>query len=265
MFEQPYAPTPELAPLLSLGFRELAADLLYIRLRVYYGAYYETSATAVAALAESIQALDPKQRAIYSYGANAMTIAPIGVDQSLYRRAVALLEKGIDQFPDDWQLLLLAGQMYIQDLETKDPAQRRAWDERGTLLVESAIRKPGAPLKNATWVAHLRSSKLGQRERAIEGLHELLLVTTDKRGRKALLDALAKLQHEDSAEIASELYELRKRFEHEWLTQRPAVKASMFLLLGPPLPRSFELADLATGGQDFIGSEGIERLEPLYE
>ena len=67
--------------------------------------------------------------------------------QASYLRALAVLEKGITIFPDDWKLPYLAGEIYTQDLQTTDPAQRRAWDERGTLLTESAIRKPKAPVE----------------------------------------------------------------------------------------------------------------------
>ncbi len=37
----------------------------------------------------------------------------------------------------------------------------------------------------------------------------------------------------------------------------------MYLLLGPPLSPSFDLADLATGGRDLVGTQDIERLEPV--
>jgi hypothetical protein len=170
--DAPYAPSPQVAPLLSLGYRELAADLLYIKLRVYFGGYYETEADRVAAVGEAIVALDPRFGRVYDYAANAMTIAQLGVDQSTYRRAIAMLEKGIREFPDSWEMPLLAGQIYIQDLKP-DPqpdtpegraaaaAQRRAWDERGTLLVESAIRKPRAPLRAAPRGAY-ESKNLGQ-------------------------------------------------------------------------------------------------------
>ncbi|HSS02413.1 MAG TPA: hypothetical protein VLM79_35380, partial [Kofleriaceae bacterium] len=169
--DEPYAPAPDTAPLVTLGYRELFADLLFLRLKGYFGGR-ENTAHGVAALVEAVVALDPEYHRIYEWGARAITLASRGVDDTAYRRAVAVLEAGGERFPDDWKLPYLAGQIYTQDLVTKDPAQQRAWDERGTLLTESAIRKPGAPVEAATWVAFMRT-KLGQRERAIKDLREL--------------------------------------------------------------------------------------------
>ena len=53
--------------------------------------------------------------------------------------------------------------------------------------------------------------------------------------------------------------------EAAWHATRPAVPATMFVLVGPPIAPGFDLADLATGGRDVIGSEGFERLEPLTD
>ncbi len=53
----PYAPSVGSARLLSLGYTELLGDLLYIRMRGYYGEWYGTKADGVAALlAEAITA-----------------------------------------------------------------------------------------------------------------------------------------------------------------------------------------------------------------
>ncbi|MBL0216444.1 MAG: hypothetical protein IPQ07_21495 [Myxococcales bacterium] len=248
----------------SLGYRELAADLFYLRLRGYYGNYYEATADGVASLAEAIVTLDPRYEYVYWYGASAMTIAYQGVDQSIFRRSVALLERGIAEFPESAKLPLLAAQTYIQDLKTDDPVQRRAWDERGALLAESAVRKPGATLDGAAWAATLRT-KLGQRDRAIQGLRELLLTTSDTKGRQQLIERLAKLEETDSAEIAAELHEMRQAFEREWQANRPALRPSLYLLVGPRLPRAFDLTDLATGGHDLVALQGFERLEPLVD
>ncbi len=264
IIEPPYTPSPSAAPFVSLGYRELAADLLYIRLRGYYGGYYDTTADAVASLAETIVTLDPRYEYVYWFGASAMTIAPEGVDQSIYLRSVALLERGMREFPLSYKLTSLAAQTYIQDLKSEDPVQKRAWDERGTLLAESAIRLPGAPIESAGWVATLRT-RLGQRDRAMQGLRELLLITTEERARKGLLERLANLEGGDSTEIAAELLEMRKRFDDQWTAERPSVKASMYILVGPPLPKAFDMTDLATGGRDLATAHTFERLEPLVD
>lgn len=261
--EAPYTPSASMAPFLSLGYREALADILYVRLRAYFGNFRGTKASAIAALGEAVVALDPKFVPIYNYAPNAITIAESGVDQAALLRSVALLEKGAEQFPDDWRLPYLAGQIYIQDLQTDDEEQRKAWRERGTLLVESAIRKPGAPLQAATWVAALRT-RLGQHQRAVQGLRELLLVTPDGPARTRMIEALAKLEDADSTAIAAEVFEMRREFESLWKEERPAVNASMYLLIGPRLRPGFEMASLATGGRDLVvDSSEPEKLEPL--
>lgn len=259
---RPYSPSPAAAPFLSLGYRELAADVLYVRMRSYFGGY-DHDADSVGSLAEAIIALDPSFGRVYEYGARAMTMARRGVDQAAYLRAIAILERGIREFPNDWRLPFLAGQIYTQDLQTTDPAQRRAWDETGTLLVESAIRKPGAPAQAAEWAAVMRT-KFGQYDRAVQGLREILLITDDAKARKALLERLAKLQEDSSDSLAAEVEDLRKRFEKAWKRDRPAVPATWYVVLGPRLQPGFDLATLATGGRDLVGTEQPhEALEPL--
>jgi hypothetical protein len=258
--DEPYAPSPDAAPLVTLGYRELAADLLFLRLKGYFGGH-ENTANGIASLVEAVVALDPSYHRAYEWGARATTLAGRGVDNAAFLRAIAVLEAGIQQFPDDWRLPYLAGEIYTQDLQTTDPAQRHAWDERGTLLTESAIRKPNAPAEAATWAATMRT-RLGQHQRAVDGLREMLLVTDDETARARLLAKLADLEHTSENELAAELLEARKRFDAAWLAARPAVPPSMFVLIGAPLPRAFDLAELATGGRDLVGTQPIERLEP---
>jgi hypothetical protein len=259
--DERYAPSPKAAPFLAVGYRELAADLLWIRLTGYFGDDKST-AQSIGALVDAIIALDPKFERPYDYGANAMTLAHYGVDQDTYLHAIAILERGAKEFPNNWRMPMDAGQMYTQDLQTKDPAQRRAWDDKGTMLVESAIRKPGAPTEAAEFAAMMRT-KLGQRDRAVRELREMLLVTGDAAARKRLIDRLAELDHDNADELAAEIYEERHRFTDAWKRDRPVIPASMYILLGPHVSPRFEMTDLATGGRDLVGSEPIERLEPL--
>jgi len=261
--ERPYAPSPASAPIVSLGYRELGADLLYTRMVGYFAAY-DSAPDASAALAEAIVALDPTFRRAYELGATAMTDGRRAPDPALQLRALDLLEKGMREFPTYWRFPNLAGQIYLVELKTDDPAQRRAWDERGALLLEAASRKPGAPAEAAVHAAVLQS-RLGQQQRAIENLREILLITSDARARKQLLERLAELSNESSDELAAELLTARNAFERAWQAERPAVTPSMYILLGARAEPGFDLGELATGGRDLIGTQGFERLEPLYD
>lgn len=258
---EPFTPSPESAPFASLGYREAMADYLFVRLIGYFSDE-NSSGPAVANLADAIAALDPNFQRIYEMGANAMTIARKNVDQDVYLRAIALIERGRTRFPHDWRLPYLAGQIYTQDLVTEDPKQRREWDERGTLLIESAIRKPGAPARAATWAAFMRT-KLGQRERAEQGLREMIMLTSDPETRKRMLDQLAELVEKDSAALELELNGARIAFLKAWKAERRNLPATFYVLLGKRPEPGFDMADLATGGRDLIGTEQLEQLEPL--
>jgi hypothetical protein len=257
---RPFAPSPAAAPFMSLGYREAAADLMYVRMLGYFVSE-DSTGDGVADLAEAVATLDPSFVRVYDLGANAMMLAHHGVDQRVYMRAIRLLEAGMKQFPRDWRLPYLAGQIYAQDLVTEDPAERRRWDERSLQLVESAIRKPGAPANAATWTATMYT-KLGAHARAVASLKEMLLITDDRKARERLIGALARLEDRDAHAVEAEVFAERKKFERRWRAERATVPASMYLLIGPRLTPGFDMVELATGGVDlFVAPE--PELEPL--
>lgn len=261
--EEPFAPSADSARIVSLGYREVWADLLFFRLVGYFGGG-DATAPGVARLVEAIAALDPQFSKIYEWGARAIVATRRGVDNEVAMRAIRILETGLTIFPDDYKIPRLAGEIYLYELKTKDGDQRRRWDEQAARLIESSVRKPDAPADGATFAAHLRS-KLGQRQRAVDGLREMLLITSDDRARGELLEKLGELEQADTAEIAAELFGERKRFQEAWKRDRPSISPSLYILLGPVSPPGFDLADLATGGRDLVGTEPFERLEPLTD
>ncbi len=259
----PYAPSPAAAPIVTLGFRELGADLLFVRLVGYFGTK-DNVAADLAALAEAIAALDPQFKRVYEFGAVAMTGAHRGVDNDIRLRAIALLEAAARAFPDDWRFPKLAGEIYLVDLVTDDAAQRRDWDAKGTRLLETAIRKPRAPAGMAAVAATLRT-RLGQKQRAIDGLREMLLITEDKKARERIILKLAELSETDADAIAGEIAQMRREFEARWLAERPAVTPSMYVLIGARTPPGFDLGELALGGVDLVVPEPQVPLEPLVD
>jgi hypothetical protein len=261
LLEQPFAPSASTAPFVSLGYREAMADALSLRLRGYFGGSSD-QASGSADLMEAILALDPQYLRMYEYGARAVTMADAGVGNASTLRAIAALERGAKEFPTNWKIPYLAGQLYTLELETQDPVLRRSWDERGTLLIESAIRKPGASAEAATFAAHMRT-KLGQHEAAVAGLREMLLVTRDDKARQRMIDKLALLEQQDAAEIGAEVLGERMRFEAEWKTTRPAMPPTMYVLIGPKPSPVIDFAKLAAGGRDLVGAAADDAAEPL--
>lgn len=259
--EEPYAPSTEAARIVSVGYNELAADLLFFRLVGYFGDKH--NANGIASLVEAIVTVDPHFYKAYVWGSQAMAHgANKGVGRDHFLRAIKVLEKGAGAFPDDHAIPRMAGEIYLLDLKTDNPAERRAWDDAGTALLESAVRKPNAPASLGTYIAHLRS-KLGQQERAKSGLRELILITDDIKAREALIQKLAELEGLDSADVAIEVLEERKQFEARWLRERPYIPPSLYVLLGPDPEPGFDPADLATGGHDLVGAGFVAPLEPV--
>jgi tetratricopeptide (TPR) repeat protein len=259
---EPFAPSPDAAPLMSLGYRELAADLLFFRLVGYVGGRDYTG-DGVASLVEAVHAMDPHHKKIYEWGALAMMMSARKdqkTDNAIFLRAIKLLDDAQREFPTEYKYAELAGQCYLVDLHTTDPAQRRAWDEAGAAHLNRAIRMPGAPSNLATMVAHIYT-KLGKQERAKQELREMLLITDDTDARASLLAKLAELENADSADVAAEVFEERNKFDRQWHRDRPYVPASLYILIGPRPAPGFDLGDLATGGRDLVGDDFVKPVE----
>src|SRR4029453_13345201 len=102
-------------------------------------------------------------------------------------------------------------------------------------------------------------TRLGQHQRAVDGLREMLLLTNDDTARARLLAQLADLQADSASEPAPALFDARRAFQSAWMAARPTVPASMFVLIGRPLSARFDLGMLATGRRDLVGTHVIER------
>jgi hypothetical protein len=258
-YDEPWAPSTSAAPFVSLGYREALADYLWVRVIGYFGGHGDTAA-GVEALVRGITALDPHFRRVWDWGARAMTMADHGVTQDTYLDSIELLDEGMRVYPHDWHLPLLAGQTYVIDLASDDPAQVRAWQEKGAMLIEKAVRMPGAPADQATLATHLRT-KLGQHDRAVRELREMILITDDVSAKKEMIEKLAALEQRDAGELEAAIDDERKAFQAAWLRERPELPSTMYVVLGA-LPKPYiDLRELAAD-RDLIGSEP-EPLEPI--
>jgi tetratricopeptide (TPR) repeat protein len=127
-----YLNSPKWVKRLSLGYDGLLADIYWTRAVQYFGGHHVVGAkdyNLLAPLLEITTALDPKLTVAYEFGANFLgPKPPEGAGQP--DKAIALLEGGIRNNPDDWKLYYDLGFFYYIDL--KDYARAAEAFDRGT-------------------------------------------------------------------------------------------------------------------------------------
>jgi hypothetical protein len=99
--EPVYLPKAEYLRPMALGWHNALADVLWFRTINYFGAHYRSDHTYpwLAAMCDLVTDLDPRAEHIYRF---AGVILPWEANQ--VDAGIALLKKGLRQFPDNWVL-----------------------------------------------------------------------------------------------------------------------------------------------------------------
>jgi hypothetical protein len=236
-------PPPGAIRLVSLGYNELAADLLWVRTLVYYGdgLVKKHGMPDLAQLLAAMNRLDPGFRRPYYWGAHAITFRNNVATDEEYRLSIEVLRRAVIQFPDDWEFAWMLGLRLFLDARSDKPDEVRAFKEEGAHWLERAMRMPHAPGDLASLAATMRT-KLGQRERALRELREMIYTTLDPTARQTLLRRYALLSSSDEA--AAEIRQEAEAFETAWRRNLPYVPASLYVLLGPHPDPGFRLAEI---------------------
>ena len=180
-----YFNSPKLVKRLSLGYDGLLADIYWTRAVQYFGSRHVTRAAdykLLSPLLEITTALDPKLIVAYQFGANFLgPKPPQGAGQP--DKAVALLEYGIRNNPDNWKLYYELGFFYY--MEKKDYAKAAEAFERGiqvpnahpflrVLAAQMAQHAGEFDTARMLWYTTYQSTKEAQiRQNAVEHLQAL--------------------------------------------------------------------------------------------
>jgi tetratricopeptide (TPR) repeat protein len=245
------APPPEVARFASLGYRELLADVTWARTLVYFGSSWagEGDLSQLEQLLDLIVELDPRFKPMYEWAAYAVVFKTGVATQAEYRSSLRYLERAMREFPDDYTYFWIAGSRYYWDLDAPDAKARHAYRERGAALIEEAMRKPNAPPDLATTAANMRS-RLGQHERAVDSLRQMVLITDNDEARDKMLERL----RVESPDLAEEVERAAEELTDEWQTNMPSVPLDFYVLLGPPPPPVIDFRQLATP-HDLFGAD----------
>ncbi|MFA4947194.1 MAG: hypothetical protein WC674_01640 [Candidatus Krumholzibacteriia bacterium] len=176
-----YLPSGQFIEQASLGYRDLAADVLWFKMVQYYGGYRmgENDIALFAHLVDVITDLDPQF--VYAYVFGALIIAQ---DLGQFKQGIAFLEKGVRNNSDNWWLPFELG--FLHYVYARDYAQ-------ALFYFEKAARLPGAGPQAARFAAFV-AAKAGYVETSMAMWDELARTSDNKYIRELAERYIAKLR-----------------------------------------------------------------------
>ena len=186
-----YLPKGEYLKLAVLGYRQVVADLIWLQAVQHIGAKRDTQVgyTWTYHAVDVLTDLDPTF--VPPYQATGLFL---GVLVGRHEEGVAILKKGIEHNPANWQLPFLAG--YISYYERCDPAA-------GGEFFQIAAKVPGAPAYLPQLAARM-TVESGDSSAALEFLDRCSRSVSDERVREALFRRMKEIVQEQDLRVLEE-------------------------------------------------------------
>lgn len=218
----------------SVGYREAAADLVWMRALVYYGEglVNRMEMRHVYEFAGAVLTLDPEFLAAYRWSSTAVAYQTTAAPVEDLEAEARLLERGVTHFPDNGEMAWNAGSFWAFELAPRYPygsPERRRAELKGNRYLTEAARLGAGP----SWLALANASylvRLGERERAIQHLEEMFALTSDDSVREDIARRIASLRTEAEREAMER--SLREA-ERAWKANYPYLDPVLYELVGP--------------------------------
>ena len=156
-----YIPSPALLKRMSLGYTGLVADIYWTRAVQYFGSKHHERAAhynLLPTLLDITTTLDPHLVVAYQFGSVFLAQKP-PEGAGMPEKAVALVERGIRENPNDWRLYYHLG--FLEYMELHDPvAAARAFDRGAQVsgahpwlkVLAAAMAQHGGDLQTARFL-----------------------------------------------------------------------------------------------------------------
>jgi tetratricopeptide (TPR) repeat protein len=196
-----YLPKGEYLKLAVLGYRQLAADIIWLQAVQHIGAKRDSQQgyTWTYHAVDVLTDLDPKFVPPYQ-----ATGVFLGVIVGHHDEAIAILSKGMRHNPEVWQLPFLAG--YIAYYELCDPVA-------GSKFFRVAAQVPGSPAYLPKLAARMTVTT-GDSDAALEFLDRFARSASDERLREALALRMKEiLQERDLRLLESSISRYHEKYQ----------------------------------------------------
>ncbi len=217
---------------LSLGHRELAADLVYLRAVIYFGSEVagQREFRWLANYLRTIVELDPRWKTPYRWAGVATMYNGAAITRERVELSSWFLRQGIERFPDDWELPFMLGCNLLFETKPRDAADKARLTAEAAEWIRRSALVGGAP----PWAALLAATilkKQGREDAAVRHLEQVYYATSDERTRQEVRNRLVSLKAKiDFDREASD----RAAFEAAWRSELPYVSSNLFVLIGAP-------------------------------
>jgi hypothetical protein len=219
----------------SLGYREALADLLWMKVLIYYGEelIHRGELKNLFRYGDAVLALDPDFKRMYRWLASSALYRTGNVTVDDAHAAIRYLEVAARRFPDDGELAWDLGANYAFELAPMLEGEERAAAKRkGLEHMEAASQRNAGP----PWLALQTASELsalGRQEQAIRHLEDAYAVSNDPEIKQRIEARLSSLRSEAYTEAlrrtAQELEAARKR-------DFPYLDTTLYMLVGTRPP-----------------------------
>ena len=223
-----YVPDIRTTQLLFLGYRQTAADVVWLRALDYFAGHFNGDHRYhwLVYFIDQIVELDPRFRRVYQWAGATVLYGQQFTNENV-RLSNRFYEADLKQFPDDYEAAFRLGMNYYVEMHASDPAERRKFQEIGAQYLEQAANMPGATDQIRNLVASIYT-KLGSTELAVQSLLLMLQTTENPRQRDNILARLEKVRgRTDTLELARGL-ENSERQRHTFFDYLPA---ALFVLV----------------------------------
>lgn len=233
-----YVPDTRLLRLMTLGYEQAAADLMWVRTLEYFARHFATDRRYrwLEFFLDQVIELDPDFVKVYHWaGATVLygqrfTVENIALSNRFYRRA---LTRNADDFEAAYRLGLnhyIEMPSALTRMPEPDEAEIRRHREIGLGHLEQAANTPGAPDRMRNLVAAI-SSRLGKHQLALQYLIDLYIQTDDVERKVDLRKRIDALRAEGAD---GALAEAAADFERDWKTHHPYLPPAIYALIGEP-------------------------------
>jgi len=214
---------------MGLGQDTLVGSLLWVKALAYFGERFSKDRRYrwLETYVDTIADVDPQFRKLYEW-AGVVVMYGGRIDNRAVRSSIRILERGVEAFPDDWQLAFMLGCNYAFELKASNQEQKQQNLKSALLYLRRASYAEGAPPYVVGFVGSLYQ-RVGWLEVAAAYLQDAYLQTEDPELRERLEGMLTR--YRGDAEI-ERLRQEAESFESDWKADYAYVPKELYRLVG---------------------------------